>query len=81
MLIKRKDMEDILIFFQFMRNHVKNQRSEFLQYEKKLDSHMDRMEKILASFMETVRRDMDRFERKLEKYERVEVVLNCKNSK
>jgi len=68
-MINERDLKNFLIFFEFMRNHVKNQKSEFVMYEKKLDRHMDRMEKILTSFMETIRKDMDRVERRLDEYE------------
>lgn len=45
------------------------QKREVLEYERKLQRHMDRMEKILDAFMLSVRRDMAQFEKRLEEYE------------
>ncbi len=45
------------------------QKREVLEYEQKLQRHIDRMEKILEAFMLSVRRDMAQFEKRLEEYE------------
>lgn len=45
------------------------QKREVLEYEQKLQRHIDRMEKILDAFMLSVRRDMAQFEKRLEEYE------------
>ena len=42
------------------------QKREVLEYEQKLQRHIDRMEKILEAFMLSVRRDMAQFEKRLE---------------
>ena len=68
-LITEEDLNDIRTLLRAQSIFMGTQKREVLEYERKLQRHMDRMEKILDAFMLSVRRDMAQFEKRLEEYE------------
>lgn len=68
-IITEADLTEIRTFIRGLSRFMSTQKKEIVEYEAKLQCHMDRMEKILDSFMLSVRRDMAQFEKRLEEYE------------
>ena len=56
-LITEEDLNDIRTLLRAQSIFMGTQKREVLEYERKLQRHMDRMEKILDAFMLSVRRD------------------------
>lgn len=68
-IITQDDLNEIRTLLRAQSIFMSIQKREVLEYEQKLQRHMDRMEKILDAFMLSVRRDMAQFEKRLEEYE------------
>ncbi len=68
-IITQGDLNEIRTLLRAQSIFMSIQKREVLEYEQKLQRHMDRMEKILDAFMLSVRRDMAQFEKRLEEYE------------
>lgn len=58
--ISKEELNQIHRSLKILQNYVASQKQEIEKYEAKLDRHMERMEIILTSFMESIRKDMER---------------------